>query len=273
MTYPSHGKRFLSITMIQISPNQVTPALKSMFNLNMPTSIRAFAVMAGGNAGKIFTDDPARPLWGLVWEADDGTLYRGGKYGRDVLSEAVTLLRQDGIVAMGFRDGDSDVDRFPPDPEAGAECLEFDRPVGSSDLSPYLSMLPEGYSIHRMDRALLEKSPKREENINRYGNLENLLAHGIAVCIMHGDKIVCEAYADMDIMGIREIGIRTQEAYRKQGFATIACAHLIKLCEKSGSHTYWDCARFNAGSIALARKLGFQNERAYKLLAWFRPKE
>jgi hypothetical protein len=259
--------------MIQIAPDQVTPAINSMFNLNMPTGIRVFAVMAGGNNGRIFTDDPAHPLWALVWEADDGVLYRGGEYGRDVLTEAVTLLKQEGIVALGFRDGDSDMDRFPPDPEAGAECFEFDRPVGISDLSPYLGVLPDGYSIHRMDQALLERSPKHEENLNRYGSIENFLNEGIAVSILHGDETVCEAYADMDIMGIREIGITTQKAFRKQGFATIACAYLIKLCEESGSATYWDCAKFNLSSMALARKLGFQNERAYKLLAWFKQKE
>ncbi|MBI5962309.1 MAG: GNAT family N-acetyltransferase [Chloroflexi bacterium] len=259
--------------MIQISPAQVTPAIKSMFNLNMPTGIRAFAVMAGGNNGKIFTDDPAHPLWALVWEADDGVLYRGGKYGRDVLTEAVTLLKQEGIVALGFRDGDSDMDRFPPDPEAGAECFEFDRPVGISDLSPYLGALPDGYSIHRMDQALLERSPKYEETLNRYGSIENFLDKGIAISILHGDETVCEAYADMDIMGMRELGVRTQESYRRQGFATFACACLIKLCEESGSATYWDCAKFNLSSMALARKLGFQNERAYKLLAWFQLKE
>lgn len=259
--------------MIQIAPNQVTHAIKSMFNLNMPTGIRAFAVMAGGNNGKIFTDNPAHPGWCLVWEADDGILYRGGKYTADVLCEAVNLLRRDGTVALGFRDGDSDANLFPPDPDAGAECLEFDRPVGSRGLSPYLRALPAGYSIHRMDRTLLERSPKYDGNFTRYGSIENFIDKGIAVCILHGAETVCEAYADMEIMGMREIGIATQPPYRKQGFAAIACAQLIKLCEQSGSRVYWDCAKFNAGSVALAHKLGFQNERAYKLLAWFKPEE
>jgi RimJ/RimL family protein N-acetyltransferase len=77
----------------------------------------------------------------------------------------------------------------------------------------------------------------------------------------------------MEIMGMREIGIRTHETYRKQGFATIACTHLIKRCEEAGAGTYWDCVKFNAGSVALAHKLGFQNGRAYKLLAWFKKRE
>jgi hypothetical protein len=257
--------------MLQITPEQVSPELASLLDLSMPTGIRALSVLAGGNTGRIFTDDPAHPQWTFVWEADDGTLYRGGHFGPKVLSNAVTLLRQEGVVALGFRDGERDTDLFPPNPQAGAECLEFERPIGISDLSPFLSKLPSGYALCRMDRTLLERSPKNDENINRYGSLDNLLEKGIAVCTLHGEEIVCEAYADMDILGMREIGVRTQEAHRWQGLATITCATLIILCEQAGSRTYWDCARLNAGSVSLARKLGFKNERAYKRLAWFKP--
>jgi RimJ/RimL family protein N-acetyltransferase len=77
----------------------------------------------------------------------------------------------------------------------------------------------------------------------------------------------------MEVCGIRELGITTQKPYRGRGIATIACAHLIQLCEAAGASTYWECVRLNAGSRALARKLGFVNERAYKLLAWFKPRE
>src|SRR5512141_1706861 len=116
--------------MIQITPNQVRPVMSSMFDVSMPTGIRALAVLAGGNKGKIFTDDPDHPRWAFVWEADDGTLYRGGEYDKDDLSEAVNVLRQEGVVALGFHDGDSAQDLLPPNPDAGAECLEFDRPIG-----------------------------------------------------------------------------------------------------------------------------------------------
>ena len=252
-----------------ITPAQVGPEPASFFSLSMPTGIRALAVLAGGNAGKILVDDPMRPNWAFVWEADDGTLYRGGSYSREDLSEAVTRLKADGLVALGFRENSPDVKLFPPDPTAGADCLEFNRPIGASDLSPYLDELPAGYSLRRMDRALLERSPKYDENLNRYGSLENFLTRGLAVCILHEDNIVCEAYADMEIGGVREIGIRTREGHRRKGLAVRACAHLIHWCEESGSAAYWDCVRLNAGSVALTRKLGFQDERHYRLLAWF----
>lgn len=255
--------------MLQLTPGQATPELNALFDLSLPTGIRALAVLAGGNRGKIFTDDPARPTWAFVWEADDGTLYRGGKYSRENLAEVVDRLRVEDLVALGFRADTPDVELFPPEPTAGAECLEFERPIGSSDLSPYLNHLPAGYCLRRMDRALLERSPKHEENLNRYGSLENFLEKGLAVCLLHGDEIVSEAYADMEIRGVREIGIRTREAHRHKGLATLACAHLIRWCEETGARAYWDCVKLNAGSVALARKLGFQGQKAYRLLAWF----
>jgi GNAT superfamily N-acetyltransferase len=259
--------------MISIDPGQVTPALSSLFTPDIPTGIRCFAVLAGGNSGKILTDDPDHPLWAYVWEADDGILYRGGTQEQDVLQRVIAILRQDGAVALGYRDGDLSVNLFPAEPDVGEACLEFDRPPGSSDLAPYLGALPAGYEIHRMNRTLLESSPELEDIINRYGSIDNFLTTGMAFCILRGDETVCEAYADIEVMGVREIGVVTQKAYRGQGFATLACAHLIQVCEEAGLQTYWDCAKLNLASAAVACKLGFRNEREYKLLAWFPLKE
>ena len=258
--------------MIQIHPGQVTTVLKSFFDPRIPTAIRCFSVLAGGNAGKILTDNQDHPRWCFVWERDDGTLYRGGTYDKQVLNRIVELLRQDGDVALGYRDGDPATNLFPTYPHASAACLEFDRPIGSRDLSPYLGQLPVGYEIHLMERKLLEQSPHYEATLRRYDSIENFLDKGLIVCLMHGETTVCEAYADMDVMGVRELGVTTQEIYRGQGFATITCAHLIKLCEELACQTYWDCTKHNLASVAVARKLGFRNEREYKLMAWFKVK-
>lgn len=257
--------------MIEINSNQVKPELRRMFERDMPTVLRALAVLGGGNAGKIYTDDPSRPRWGLVQEEDDGTLYLSGQISRKILQEAVTMLRKTGYVCLVFRDGDPNLDHFPRDPDDTVECLEYDRPIGSSELMPYLENIPAGFAVQRMDRALLERSPRRDEYLSRYGSFENMLEHSVAVCILHAGESVCDAFADMDISGRREIGIRTHKEYRRQGLATIACSYLIQLCEESGSSTYWDCNKFNAASVALARKLGFQHEREYRAFV-FRPK-
>lgn len=257
--------------MIEITPSQVTPAFKSLFDRNIPSGVRCFAVLGGGNVGKIFTDDLDHPRMGFVWEQDDGNLYLGGLKDWQVVHQMVDMLRRNTTVALSFRDGDSSVDFFPPDPQAGAECIELDRPVHGSDLTPFLS-LPAGYEVFRMGRDLLERSPRLDETLFRYGNLDTYLETGMDVCILHGDEYVCEAGTDMDVGGVREAGVVTEEPYRGKGFGTIAVAHLLKWCDELGCSTYWDCVKLNIGSLKMARKLGYGNERSYKLLAWFPPK-
>ena len=256
--------------MIEITPDQVSPAIKALFDRTVPAGVRCYAVLGGGNAGRIFVDNMEQPKSGYVWEQDDGCLYQGGVRDRQVLQQMVSLLRQRGTVALSFRDGDRCVDDFPPDPEAGAECVELIRLPGSSDLSPFLE-LPPGFSVHRMGRELIEKSPRLDETLFRYSNLENYLQTGMDVCILHGEEFVGEAGTDMDVGGIREAGIVTERPYRGQGFGTIAVAHLLKWCDELGCATYWDCVKLNIGSLKIARKLGYSHEREYKLLAWFPP--
>lgn len=258
--------------MLEISSSQVTGAFTTLFCHDDPTCIRCFAVLGGGNAGRIFTDDLMSPSRGYVWEQDDGTLYQGGRRDAGVLSEVVALLRRDSIVAINFREGDSCVNDFPPDPDAGAECIELERPAHGSDLSAYLS-LPAGYEAYRMGRDLLEKSPRLDETLFRYGNLDVYLEKGLGVCLLHGDEFVCEAGADMDINGVREVGVVTERAYRGRGFGTIVVAHLLKWCDELGCATYWDCVKLNISSLRIARKLGFIHERSYKLYGWFPSRE
>jgi GNAT superfamily N-acetyltransferase len=264
--------RVNSFPVIEVLPDQVTPALISLFDPSAPTAIRCYAVLGGGNAGRIFTDNLEHPRSGYVWERDDGTLYQGGDKDWRVMHQLVMMLRQEGTVALDFRDGNSDVELFPPDPEAGAECIELDRPAGSSDLSKYMK-LPPGFEVHRMGRELIEKSPRLDESLFRYGSLEIYLEKGMDVCILHGEEFVCEAGADMDVGGVREVGVVTERPYRGRGFGTIVTAHLLQWCDELGCSTYWDCVKLNIGSLKMARKLGFGNERGYKILAWFPPKE
>jgi GNAT superfamily N-acetyltransferase len=257
--------------LIEIQPAQVTRELKALFDPHTPTAIRCQAVLGGGNAGRIFVDDPHNPCIGYVWERDDGTLYQGGQKDPQLLHHLVATLRQDSLVALGFRDGDPALEQFPPEPDAGAECVELKRPAGGSDLSAFLK-LPQGFTVHRMDRELLEESPRLDETLYRYGALDRYLETGMDVCILRGDEFVCEAGADMEINSVREIGVVTEHAFRGgRGFGTLVTAHLLQWCDELGCSTYWDCVRLNIGSLKIARKLGFRNERPYKLLAWFPP--
>jgi RimJ/RimL family protein N-acetyltransferase len=89
---------------------------------------------------------------------------------------------------------------------------------------------------------------------------------------MQNDEIVSEVYSAPCGGRIMEIGVTTREAHYGRGYATYLCAYAIRESEQRGYTTYWNSAKQNAASIALARKLGYQSEREYRLLAWFRLK-
>lgn len=90
----------------------------------------------------------------------------------------------------------------------------------------------------------------------------------LGVVILDGYTVVCEAATGAPTHERIEVGVTTAELYRGQGFATIACARLIEMCEAQGFRTWWDCAKQNIPSIKLARKLGYQNEREYRYVWW-----
>lgn len=65
-----------------------------------------------------------------------------------------------------------------------------------------------------------------------------------------------------------EIGTITSDRYRRYGYATVCCARLICEYEARGYHTYWDYAKDNLASAALARRMGYRTEKEYRFVAW-----
>jgi predicted GNAT family acetyltransferase len=92
----------------------------------------------------------------------------------------------------------------------------------------------------------------------------------LGYCLMRGDEIVCEATAGPPSLGVHELGVLTQAAQRGKGYATLTVAYLIQELESLGRRTYWNCAKQNGASAAVARKLGYRVEKEYRCMLWGR---
>src|SRR4051812_34134779 len=88
--------------MIEVSPAHITPQLRALFNPRMPAGFRCFAVIAGDAIGRIVTDDPLRPTWGVIQEGAFGTLYPGGALTASTWDQLIAKLRQDSDVLVGL---------------------------------------------------------------------------------------------------------------------------------------------------------------------------
>jgi RimJ/RimL family protein N-acetyltransferase len=117
------------------------------------------------------------------------------------------------------------------------------------------SRIPEGLAVRRYDRALTESAPGIVEF---WGSIDAFLQHGLGFAVLQGEETVSRCHTVLAGDGRAEISIETQEAYRRQGLATLACCAFIESCLDGGLRPEWSCWHNNAASIALAEKLGFE---------------
>jgi len=250
----------------QLNPNTVTSVFRALFDLADPASLRCFAVLDGQAAGRIFTDHPAQPSYGVVQEAAFGSLYLGGDVKQTMLQQLVTLLRQDGEVLIGLWPDDPRWSLLPPAPDYSGYTLELtDRNTGQS-----LPAVPKGCELRPLDQSLIKEILGRNLLIHMYGSVQEALKWGDGLCLTRNGEILCEAYAGPAANGVIEIGVETHPHHMQRGYAALTCAHLIHEMERQGYRTYWNCAKQNQASIALAHKLGYCTEKEYRLLAWFK---
>ena len=115
--------------------------------------------------------------------------------------------------------------------------LEFPtRELNGNGVGRFLKSLPGTCRIVPIDRGLFERCSWYDEVLAACGSVERFVTYGRGVCLM-------------------------------RNYAAISCAHLIEGYDGQGIPTYWSCHQTNTASIALARKLGFGDERPYR---WIR---
>jgi RimJ/RimL family protein N-acetyltransferase len=119
-----------------------------------------------------------------------------------------------------------------------------------------------------MDRETIFQTEWGTDSISSAGGIDNWEKTHFGYCLVQDNQIVAEAAVGPPALGLYEPGVSTREIYRGKGFGTAASARLIHEIEKTGGKTYWNCARQNKASAAIARKLGYQIEKEYRCLAW-----
>lgn len=253
---------------IRVRAEPVSPAIRSLFEVNQPLAIRCFAVLDGSILGQIWTNDLAQPTWGAVQEAAFGTLFLGGRPNASSVRELIEELRQEQDVALALWPDHPYNQLLPPAPDFEGWELEFtDRPPGAD---PVLNLsVPEGCELQPIDARWFERCRYREHYMAYFGSAARTLEQGFGFCLVQEQELVSEAFAADAALGLIEIGTITSELYRRRGYAALTCAQLIKECEARGYHTYWNCAQDNQASAGLARRLGYQTEKKFRYVVWY----
>jgi RimJ/RimL family protein N-acetyltransferase len=230
---------------------------------------RCFRELDGAvSMGKIIVDNPVDPKWAIVQEAVDGCLYLGGSIDAFSLTEVFAALLQEGDVLVGMLPSDPRIQYLPPDPAYDGLALEFyDRPIGQG-LEPYLRQVPSDCTIKRLDRHLIMRTEWGPNDVAFYGGFDIWEKICFGYCLMRGDEILSEATVGPPGLGLYEPGLFTQKDYRGKGYGTMVVARLIQEIEATGGRTYWNCAKQNMASVAVARKLGYRTQKEYRCMLW-----
>src|SRR5688572_19007756 len=164
---------------------------------------------------------------GYLREALYGTLYLGGSPPVDVLLALIAQFQPSGDVLIGLWPDDPRLALLPSAPQYMGSVIDF------SDRIPQPANLPipPECELRRVDLALFPRSVDYASNVDQFGSAERALEQLIGFYLMRGDDILSEAFAGVPINGIRELGVTTPEAHRRQGYATVVCERLAQTCE------------------------------------------
>jgi GNAT superfamily N-acetyltransferase len=238
--------------------------LPELFDPTLPNKPALWAVLEGRHTGHALVDEPQHPTQ-CVLRTNACLTYFSRQTSQAFLDQAIFWFRKTDPIWLIWPAATSAC-LVPPEDGKLIERLEFlDYDPQAGMLENLRQHLPEGFEIRTLDRQLLERCEWKSEMEFYCGSVEHFLVHDYGLCLMRDGEIITEAYASSFGDGLAEIGAITHEAFRGQGFAAVACAFLIQTCERRGYKAYWSCDADNQASIRVARKLGFQQERAYRI--------
>lgn len=245
------------------------PHLAALLSDDRPIPVRLWAMLDGSIQSRVLVDQPRAPTIALVQEPAEGTTYAGGALTSQALLDGITLLRQEQEVVICFWPDDPLGALLPAEPSYTGSAIDFTQRSAAVDLQP-LAIVPSGYQLRQIDRDVWPLLDGFDYYVSMYGSAERALKHTLGYCLLHDGQVVCEAIAGPLARGIAEIGVGTRATHRGLGLATITAAYLIQECEARGYQPFWNTSQQNAPSIALAKRLGFQTERPFSVLAWSR---
>jgi RimJ/RimL family protein N-acetyltransferase len=267
--------------LLQELPTTELERARPLF-LGMDFSLSVQAAIEGNNPGRIFVDDTRHPNTGLALTVE-GYLLAGESENLETNVALHKLLKERIFTGEIFVNGDSSMSLavHPDSWEARLPELIPTHDAEKSDRFHYLcrnlkldgrKVIPRGYSIQRVDQALLHESEVVFTGMVRewmdveqmWETEENFLAKGISYVGVFDRKVVSWCSPDCVAGNQMDIGIFTHPAHRRKGVAAAVVAATVEDCFDHGyTAVGWHCNAGNVASWKTAEKVGFERNREY----------
>ncbi len=237
------------------------------------------AILEGTVPARVLVDHPTHPQAALTWTKR--RYYLSGSPDNDAFNAALSRFLSERIDSQQPRSGsvlfvlyyapdawELQVDEIlSPGFPIRAERQYFEFQALRSD---WPALLPEGFTLQFVDRALLERGhlanleELKQEMSSERQSTEDFLTKSFGVCIVHGDEIVGWCLSEYNSAGRCEVGIEVLKPYRRRGLATVMVSALVEHAFSEGiSRIGWHCYASNLASGATARRVGFEKMQGY----------
>jgi len=252
--------------------------IRSLFQA-MAHHLAVNAILEGSVPAKVFVDHPTRPRAALTWTKQ--RFYLSGSPDNDEFNADLGRFFSERIDPQ--RPGSGSVlfvlyyapeawelqvdEMLSPKFPIRAERQYFQFRALRSD---WPALLPEGFTLQFIDRALLEREHLAnlegltKEMSSERQSAEDFLTKSFGVCMLHGDEIVGWCLSEYNSAGRCEVGIEVHKPYRRRGLASVMVSALVEHAFSEGiSRIGWHCYASNLASSATARQAGFEKMQDY----------
>ncbi len=249
------------------------------------------SAVEGHTPARIVVDDVDAPAIAFLWDKVEGGYYLAGEPGDEAVHRALNAFIL-GEVYPEARAMESCHDfAFNYHPEtweshvdmilAGTNPKRYTRKhflFKELRFPDWRACIPEGMEMVHVDGAFLARTDLRhlDERVLRWvrhawGSVEGFLERGFGCCLVEGDTLVSWCTGDYAVGSACEMGIGTDEHYRRRGLATLTVSATVEQClERGFADIGWHCWSSNAASAATARKVGFAQTVEHPVYhAWY----
>lgn len=271
--------------MKRLDRSQYSRVMPLVRGLDRYLSVRA--VLQEDVEGFVYADDVMSPNTYFVWEiSGDSGFYLEGEPSESRALEVNRVIREE-LYAIGNESG---------------RCVDFTLYTYPQTWEEYIPLilkdtyprryyrrsflldkpktreidLPAGFYLSSVDRDFLDGRLEGDGHIRKWvedpwRSKERFLEKGFGLCIHTDTEAVSWSLADYVSDNRVEIGIQTNEKYRRRGFASMVINAMVNgAIERGFDKIGWHCWGDNDASASTALRAGFNEmEKAQVRNAWF----
>lgn len=268
--------------MIYELPENKYYKIKPLIHGRKETNVHLLGVIDGNNRGKIYVNDIEEPETALIWAIGCVFAIIGNNTNGDFNQALLPFLRDClGPESIGLVGGtyfyvpvyeEKWEDTFEKIFDPIKDNKEFRKlkylayvfsPNKHAESYKSKHCLPEGYSLRKIDREIMERDSGHRLEANILGDfwisVDAFLKIGFGYCILDGNEVIATCFSGYVIDECHDIVICTYDkGNREKGFGTMVAQAYTEYCIANGLTPFWCTTGDNFGSQRVAEKCGFE---------------